>query len=309
MTSQDVRVVLGPLGGSGFVEALEAVPGVASVAVGAMGTIADLLVDADVLVSYRWSDDWIVPSLRWIQSVSAGTDQFPLEALVDAGVVLTSAVGIHDVQVSEHAFGMLLALTRGIAPAVRNQVDEHWEWTRVIDLEGLTLGVLGLGTIGEAVARKGKAFGMRVIGTKRDPSSYDGAAEEVLGPDGTLEVFRQADVVVVTLPGGDATDRVVGTEELAALTGGFLINVGRGSVVDEEALVAALSDGTVRGAGLDVFAEEPLPEGHPLWSLPNVVVTPHQAGASPRYAERLAALFERNLAALKGDGEWVTRVV
>lgn len=309
MTSDTVRIVLGPLGGSGFVDALAAVPGVASVVPGTMDTVGELLADADVLVSYRWSDEWIVPSLRWIQSVSAGTDQFPLDELREAGVVLTSAVGIHDVQVSEHAFGLLLSLTRGIAPAVRNQANGHWEWTRVIDLDGLTLGVLGLGTIGEAVARKGRAFGMRVIGTKRDPSTYEGVAEQVLGPDGTLDVCREADVVIITLPGGDQTDRIVGRSELAALAGGFLINVGRGSVVDESALVEALSDDVLRGAGLDVFTEEPLPSDHPLWTLPNVVVTPHLAGASPRYAERLARLFERNLTAYEGGGEWTNRVV
>lgn len=309
MDSTPIRVVLGPTSSSGFVAAFEAVPGVASVVTGDIDTVGSLLPDADVLVTYRWRDEWIVPSLRWVQSISAGTDQFPLEALREAGVVLTSAVGVHAVQVSEHAFGLLLALTRGIAPSIRDQVEREWRWSRVVDLDGMTLGVLGLGTIGEAVARKGVAFGMRVIGTKRDPSQYRGVADEVFGPDGTLEVFRQADVVVVTLPGGPATERLVGADELAALQGGFLINVGRGSVVDEPALIAALGEGVLRGAGLDVFAEEPLPPDSPLWSFPSVVVTPHLAGASPRYAERLAGLFERNLAAFHGKGDWVNRVV
>lgn len=307
--SSDVHVVLGPTSTQGFVDALEAVPGVASVTPGDMGTVGDLLQDADVLVSFRWSDDWILPSLRWIQSISAGTDQFPLDELADAGVVLTSAVGIHAVQVSEHAFGLLLSLTRGIAPAIRNQMDHEWEWSRVVDLDGMTLGVLGLGTIGESVARKGKAFGMHVIGTKRDPSTYEGVADEVLDPDGTLEIFRRSDAVIVTLPGGAQTAGIVGADELAALQDGFLVNVGRGSVVDEPALVEALRTGTLRGAGLDVFEDEPLPDGNALWDLPNVVVSPHLAGASPKYAERLASLFERNLAAFRGEGEWVNRVV
>ena len=307
--SEPVRIVLGPTSSQGFVDALEAIPDVASVTTGTMDTVGELLTDADVLVSFRWSDEWIVPSLRWIQSISAGTDQFPLEALDDAGVVLTSAVGIHAVQVSEHAFGLLLAMTRGLAPALRNEADQHWEWTRVIDLDGMTLGVLGLGTIGEAVARKAKAFGMDVIGTKRDPSVYDGVADEVFGADDTLEVFRRADAVVVTLPGGTETEGIVGADEMAALEGGFIVNVGRGSVIDEDAIVEALRSETIRGAGLDVFEEEPLPTGHPLWSLPNAIVSPHLAGASPRYAERLAALFERNLAAYRGDGDWVNRVV
>jgi phosphoglycerate dehydrogenase-like enzyme len=304
-----VRIVLGPTSTQGFVDALEAIPGVGSVVPGDMDTVGDLLVDADVLVSFRWSDEWIVPSLRWIQSISAGTDQFPLADLREAGVVLTSAVGIHAVQVSEHAFGLLLSMTRGIAAAIRNEASEGWEWSRVVDLDGMTLGVLGLGTIGEAVARTGRAFGMRVIGTKRDPSTYEGVAEEVFGPDDTIEVFRRADAVIVTLPGGEETAGLVGADELDALEAGFLVNVGRGSVVDEPALVSALESGSLRGAGLDVFAEEPLPAGHPLWRLPNAVVSPHLAGASPKYAERLAALFERNLAAYRGEGDWVNRIV
>jgi phosphoglycerate dehydrogenase-like enzyme len=309
MDPSGVRIVLGPVGGSDFVERLGDVDGVVSVVAGTMETVGDLLAAADILVTYRWSDEWMVPGLKWIQSVSAGTDQYPLDALRDAGIVLTSAVGIHEVQVSEHAIGLLLALTRGIAPSIRNQRDHVWEWNRVIDLDGMTLGVLGLGTIGEAVARKASAFGMQVIGTKRSADGYSGAAVEVFEPAGTLEVCRRSDAVIVTLPGGGDTHHIVGAEELAALAGGFLINVGRGSVIDEAALVNALEGGILRGVGLDVFEQEPLAADSPLWDFPEVIVSPHLAGASPRYAERLARLFARNLAALRGEQEWVNRVV
>jgi phosphoglycerate dehydrogenase-like enzyme len=309
MDPSGVRIVLGPVGGSDFVERLGDVDGVVSVVAGTMETVGDLLAVADVLITYRWSDEWMVPGLKWIQSVSAGTDQYPLDALRDAGIVLTSAVGIHEVQVSEHAIGLLLALTRGIAPSIRNQRDHVWEWNRVIDLDGMTLGVLGLGTIGEAVARKASAFGMQVIGTKRSADGYSGAAVEVFEPAGTLEVCRRSDAVIVTLPGGGDTHHIVGAEELAALAGGFLINVGRGSVIDEAALVNALEGGILRGVGLDVFEQEPLAADSPLWDFPEVIVSPHLAGASPRYAERLARLFARNLAALRGEQEWVNRVV
>jgi phosphoglycerate dehydrogenase-like enzyme len=263
----------------------------------------------EVLVAFQWEDEWLVPGLRWIQSVSAGTDQFPLDALRDAAIVLTSAVGIHDVQVSEHAFALLLGLTRGIGVSVRHQTERVWEWPAVVDLSGMTLGVLGLGVIGEAVARLAKAFGMDVLGTKRVVDGYSGAADEVFSPEKTLEVFRRSDAVIVTLPGTPETAGVVGAEELHALAGGFFINVGRGSVVDESALIEALRSGGLRGVGLDVFREEPLSEGSPLWSMPNVIITPHLAGASPRYGERLAELFARNLAAFHGEGEWVNRVV
>ncbi len=307
--SDGLRIVLAPVAGSGFAAALSAVDGVTEVATPPLDEVGAALSGTEVLVAFQWEDEWLVPDLRWIQSVSAGTDQFPLDGLRDAEVVLTSAVGIHDVQVSEHAFGLLLGLTRGIGASVRNQTNRVWEWPTVVDLSGMTLGVLGLGVIGEAVARLAKAFGMDVLGTKRLVDGYSGAADEVFGPEKTLEVFRRSDAVIVTLPGTPETEGVVGSEELHALAGGFFINVGRGSVVDESGLIEALRSGGLRGVGLDVFREEPLSEDSPLWSMPNVIITPHLAGASPRYGERLAELFARNLAAFHGEGEWVNRVV
>jgi phosphoglycerate dehydrogenase-like enzyme len=304
-----IRVVVGPVGGSGIIEAIAAVPGVAVTAVGDMAAVPAALTAASVLVTFRWSDDWVLPGLQWIQSVSAGTEQFPFDRLASNGTVLTSARGIHEVQVSEHALGLLLALTRGIGVAARQQEHRTWKWTPVVELAGMTLGVLGLGVIGEGVARRAAGFGMRVIGTKSHPEGYRGIASEVYPPEQTREVFRRADAVVITLPGGEGTRHLVGAAELDALRGGWLVNVGRGAVIDEPALVAALQEGTLAGAALDVFETEPLPADSPLWDLPGVLITPHMAGSSPRYGERLAALFARNLVAFQGRGEWENRVV
>lgn len=306
---EPIRVVVGPLGGSGIGEAVAAVPGVEATIVRHRSGMPSALDGVPVVVTFGWSADWVTPDLRWIQSVSAGTDQFPVDALRERGVTLTSATGIHEVQVAEHALGLLLAMTRGIAQAVANQQSRTWSLTTVTELSGMTLGVLGLGVIGEGVARRAAALGMRVIGTKRQPAAYAGVAERVLGPDGTLEVFREADAVVITLPGTAETEGIVGAEELAALAGGWLVNVGRGSVIDNGALVDAMRAGTLAGAALDVFETEPLPPESPLWDLPGVVISPHLAGLSPRYGERLAALFARNLEAYRGEGEWVNRVV
>jgi len=306
---EPIRVVVGPLGGSGIAEAVAAVPGVEAAIVQHRSGMPSALDGVPVVVTFGWSDDWPTPDLRWIQSVSAGTDQFPVDALRERGVTLTSATGIHEVQVAEHALGLLLAMTRGIAQAVANQQSRTWSRTAVTELSGMTLGVLGLGVIGEGVARRAAALGMRVVGTKREPAAYAGVAERVLGPDGTLEVFREADAVVITLPGTAETEGIVGADELAALAGGWLVNVGRGSVIDNGALVDAMRAGTLAGAALDVFETEPLPPESPLWDLPGVVISPHLAGLSPRYGERLAALFARNLEAYRGEGEWVNRVV
>jgi phosphoglycerate dehydrogenase-like enzyme len=307
--TDSIGVVVGPIGGTGIAEAIAAVAGVRATVVGDMAAMPAAVAQAPVLVTFRWSDDWVIPGLRWIQSVSAGTDQYPLAALAANGTVLTSARGIHEVQVSEHALGMLLAMTRGIGVTARQQGQSVWKWTPVVELSGMTLGVLGLGVIGEGVARRAAAFGMRVIGTKSHPGDYSGVAAEVFPPEQTLEVFRRADAVVITLPGGDATRHLVGEAELEALRGGWLVNVGRGPVVDEVALVAAMQLGVLAGVALDVFETEPLPADSPLWSLPGVLITPHMAGSSPRYGERLAALFTRNLAAYRGMGAWENRVV
>jgi phosphoglycerate dehydrogenase-like enzyme len=306
--TEPVRIVIGPLGG-GIAEAVAATPGVEAAIVDSPADIPDALADAPVLVTFLWLDDWLTDSLRWVQSVSAGTDQFPIDRFADRGVVLTSATGIHEVQVSEHAIGLLLAMTRGIASAARDQAAHVWRRWMPAELAGMTLGVLGLGTIGEGIARRAAAFGMRVIGTKREPDGYRGVADEVFGPDATLEVCRRADVVIVTLPGTPETEGVIGAEELEALRGGWLVNVGRGSVVDTEALVAAMQQQVLAGAALDVFDDEPLPASSPLWDLPGVLISPHLAGLSPHYGERLAALFARNLPAYRGESEWINRVV
>jgi phosphoglycerate dehydrogenase-like enzyme len=307
--SDAVRVVLDRGTAMGIPEALRAVPGVDLLEPDTDDAVVAALGSCHALVTFRWLPEFLVPGLRWVQAASAGVDQFPRGALREAGVVLTSARGVHGPQVAEHAFGMLLALTRSIADAVRCQSDRRWHRPEVTELAGRTLGILGLGTIGEAVAVRAEAFGMRVIGTKRDPGTYSGVAEAVFGPEGTIDVCREADVVVVALPSGADTTRLVGRAELEALGPGWLINVGRGPVVDEAALVGALRSGSLAGAGLDVFEEEPLPAESPLWELPNVVVSPHCAGISPHYGARLAEIVAENVRAFRGEIGWVNRVV
>lgn len=260
-----------------------------------------------ILVSFVW-DDAYLDGLRWVQSVSAGHDQFPVAVFRDRDIVLTSASGVHGPQVSEHAFALLLALTRGVGVAMRRAEHRVWKPMMLDELTGRTVGVLGLGAIGEDIARKATAWGLRVIGTKRDPEGYTGIAEEVFPPEQTEEVFVRSDIVISVLPGGDATDGLVTPRMLAALDGWF-VNMGRGNVVAEADLLAALEAGSVLGVGLDVFESEPLPESSPLWSHPRVVLTPHTAGFSPEYGPRLAEIVRDNLAAFAGRGEWRNRVV
>jgi phosphoglycerate dehydrogenase-like enzyme len=162
-------------------------------------------------------------------------------------------------------------------------------------LAGTTMGILGLGTIGSAVARRAGAFGMRVIGTKRRPAPLEGV-DEVLPSERTDAVLREAAVLVVSLPLTQETRGIVGAREIDLLPpGGFLVNVGRGGLVDEDALVAALRRGHLAGAGLDVFAQEPLPVDSPLWTAPGMIITPHVSGDQPGYMAQVTAVFCENL--------------
>ena len=270
--------------------------------------VAEELAGSNVLVTYRWESSYLTDSLRWIQSISVGVDQYPIEQLRRAGVVLTSARGCHGPQVSEHAFGLLLALTRGIGRSMRNAEARLWKPIPGIEISGMTLGVLGLGTVGEAIAEKAIAWGMRVIGTKSNVAQYDGVALAVYPPDETLAVFEASDVVISVLPDSESTRGIVTSECLSAMDGGWFVNVGRGTVVQERHLLDALSTGALAGVGLDVFDPEPLREDSPLWLHPRVVITNHTAGLSPHYGTRLLEIFRKNLNALDGSGAWINRV-
>jgi phosphoglycerate dehydrogenase-like enzyme len=302
-----VTVVLHPEQEHGVAAALGAVPGVELVCPRDDDGVHEALRSgAPCLVTHVWQDRFLQGSLRWIQCQGAGVDQFPREALARSSVVLTNARGAHPAA-AEHVFGLLLALTRGIARSVRDQAARSWVPANDHELADLTLAIVGLGAIGEQVARRAAGWDMRLIGIKRDAVRYDGVVRDVRGTEALEDVCRAADVLVLAAPLTGETAGLVGTRELAALGDGWLINVGRGRLVDETALLEWLR-GPGRGAGLDVFEREPLPPESPLWDLPNVVITPHVAGSTLRYGERLAAIFERNLQAFRGEGEWATRV-
>jgi phosphoglycerate dehydrogenase-like enzyme len=181
--------------------------------------------------------------------------------------------------------------------AVRLQLAHRWDHAAVAgdELRGRTLGILGLGAIGRDIARAAAAFDLNVIGIKRHPEPAVGVAR-VLPPEGLHEVLREADYLLVALPLTGATRGLIGEAEFAAMkSSAILINIGRGAIVDEAALIAALRDGRIAGAGLDVFMEEPLPPDSPFYEMPNVIVTPHVAGSTPRYFDRVTALLIENL--------------
>lgn len=241
--------------------------------------------------------------LRWIQSWSAGLDWLlePTPPDGPAGVQVTSASGVHPVPIAEHVFAVLLALGRGLPQALAAQAQTRWSRGDEVgrfELEGRRMVLLGLGEIGSRIARIADAFGMLVTAVRHHPDEgAEPGVARVVGNEALLDILPAADVLVVTVPLTDATRGMVGPGALAALPRhAIVINVGRGEVVDQDAVAHAVADGRLGGAALDVFADEPLPADSPLWSLDNVIVTPHTAGLSPHYTDRALSLFLTNLA-------------
>ncbi len=233
--------------------------------------------------------------LRWLHTFSAGVDNPWFQSLRARGVRLTTSSGANAVPIAQTVLLYLLALSRDLARWRDAQQRRAWEPHEVVDLQGLTLGVVGLGPIGLEVARLGAALQMRVVGVRRSPRG-DEPCET--WPMARLDaLLPRTDALVLALPLGDDTRHLLDARRIALLKrGAWIVNVGRGALVDEAALVAALQSGQLGGAGLDVFEVEPLPPESPLWSMPNVIVTPHNSGDSPGNQARVAEIFLDNLA-------------
>ena len=261
--------------------------------------------DVDVLLcSGLWRNELIPAAgrLAFIQSISAGTDQYSREALGVAGIRVASAQGANERAVAEHAIALILAMARQIPEARDNQAARKWRGMigdlgkREDELGGKTLAIVGLGRIGSRLAKLAKAFEMRVIATRRDPSKGAGAADEVVGEEDLLGILPQADFVALTCPLTPRTENLIDAKALAAMKpSAYLINVARGKVVNEPALVDAIDRKRVAGAALDCVWEEPLPPTSALWGMPNVLITPHTAGETRRYEDNIIDLLLENL--------------
>ena len=275
--------------------------------------------EIDVLVvSGLWRNELVeaAPRLRFIQSIGAGTDQFPRDLLRERGIRLASAQGVNEVAVSEHAMALILALGRQLHLARDNQAKAEWRGMisdrarREDELSGKTLVIVGLGRIGTRLARLARAFEVRVIGVKRSPQPVPDV-DTLVTPDRLREILPEADFVALTCPLTPETEGLIGAAELAAMAPtAHLINVARGRVVDEEALVEALRARRIAGAGLDTFHEEPLPPGSPLWSMPHVLITPHSAGETRRYEQNVVDILLDNLERLwRGEADLKNGIV
>ena len=237
------------------------------------------------------------PCLRWIQTSSSGIGEWIRRlGLVESEIAITNAAGLHARPLAEFVIFAMLYFARSWPRMVSEQRAHHWERCAIDTLAGTTLGVIGLGQVGREAASLAKPFGVRVIGTRRSGADSGDGVDAVYRPDQLDEVLEQSDYVALCVPQTSETIGLLGAGELALMKpSAVLINIARGVVVDEPAMIEALQNGRLAGAALDVFAKEPLPPESPLWDMPNVLVTPHSMSTAYDENERLTDLFCDNL--------------
>ena len=276
--------------------------------------------EADVLViSGLWHDSLLEGTnrLRFIQAIGAGTDQFPRAELAQRGIRLASARGVNYRAVAEHAMALILALSRRLPEARDNQAKRVWRGMigdlsrREDELGGKMLLVVGLGQIGGRLAQIAKAFDMRVVGLRRNPAAGCGAADAVYDTAEFKTLLQEADFIALTCPLTDETENLVDAATLSRMKpAAHLVNIARGRVVDETALVEALAARRIAGAGIDVTVEEPLAPNSPLWGMEQVLITPHTAGETRAYEDNVIEILRDNLERLRrGETQLRNQVV
>jgi len=274
----------------------------------------DALRAAPVVVAFHPPAGWVetAESVGWVHAATAGVDGYPVDRFAERGVVLTNGRGVTAEPVAEQALAALLAFDRRVHRAVRQQARGEWTWFGGHELRGKTVGVVGVGAIGRRVATLCSAFDTTVLGVKRDTDVAVDGVDELFVPDDLDAVLERAEHLVLSCPLTDETRGLIGGDECERLPDhAVVVNVARGEVVDEDALLAALDADEIRGAALDVFETEPLPPESPLWEREDVILTPHMAGSTPAFWERNAALVGENYPKFeRGEpGEMENRVV
>jgi phosphoglycerate dehydrogenase-like enzyme len=280
--------------------------------------LSEELPDTDIFIGYSLRPQQLQDAkrLKWIHSTAAGVAQLMYPELRDSGVVVTNPRGIFSAPMAEHAIGLMLALARNLPDSVRQQDRAQWAqqalWDlpqHLTELNGRLLLIIGFGSIGKEVARRARAFDMRVWGVRRSAKEDSPLADKILPVAELAAALPQADFVVIAAPETAETRHLIGAEEIALMkTGARLVNVARGSLLDEAALLRALEGGKLAGAALDVVASEPLPPESPLWKAPNLLITPHTSAISDRLWERETSLLMEQLERWFDGRELLNRV-
>ena len=260
----------------------------------------------DALIAWNVPEPLLLsmPRLKWIQTLSVAVDSWLVRKDLESHIVLTCARGVHNIQMPETIIGSLLYVTRGFDVLAENQKKHCWDRSPPEPLYGKTLGILGLGTVGQEVARKLSPFGMRIIGTKQKPKDLENI-DQVYGPDRVDEVLAQADFVLLQLPVTPETENLINKDRLRSMkSSAYLLNFGRGQAIVDDDLVEAINSKWIRGAILDVFRQEPLPPDHKFWDTEGIILLPHIGGMHPQRDSLVAELFVKNLAAfIKGEAQ------
>jgi phosphoglycerate dehydrogenase-like enzyme len=259
-----------------------------------------LLSESEVLFGFMPPRNVIVrePLLKWIQTTSAGVDRTLTPQITASKVVMTNVSGMHVVPISEMVFSLILSFAKNLSRYFENQKGKKWQRYPSEILDGKTLGILGLGHIGRRIAKLGKAYGMRVVATRRHVRKVSRARDvDVVYPREQIgQLLAESDYIVDCLPYTPETDKIIGETEIRRMKPtAFLVNIGRGGTIDEEALIRALQEKRIGGVGLDTFEREPLPLASPLWEMPNVIITPHMSGWTDDYLTKATAIFVDNL--------------
>lgn len=299
----ELTFITSDLGAERLAELREAAPNVRFVVVGSRAEAMDHAARAHGADARFVTAEFIeaAPNLVWVLSPSAGVDRYvTIGPLVETErIVLTNMRAVHGPTIADHSMAMLLALTRHIPRHLENQREGRWggsDARRGVALQGRTMFVVGLGGIGSEIAVRARGFGMRIIASRRSDRPKPDYVDEVGTPDRLLEMLPEADVVAIALPLTDETAGLFDRRAFGAMKpGSYLINIARGGIVDTEALMEALDDGRLAGAGLDVTDPEPLPADHPLWGYDNVIITPHVAGVAELTSDRWWALYRENV--------------
>ena len=270
---------------------------------------------ADILIAWGWQpqdqlENLVLKSknLKWIHSLSAGVENFLSSTIINSDILLSNSRGIHGIPMAEHVLAIMLSFTRQLEFFFNSQKAKLWQRTKVDELYGKTIGIVGLGSIGREIAKRAKGLGMQVYANKRTLTK-ELFVDQLFDQEQLSEMLAEADFVVVTLPLTDDTRNLFNLELFNTMKkSSYFINISRGAIVNEDDLITALNNKIIQGAALDVFQTEPLPDNSPLWEQENLIITPHISSLSPQYLDRAIKLFCENLKKYLSSSELLTLI-